>query len=162
MELLKQLLTAQIHQRLIDEGIDRILICIDKLSDHEIWKTPNENIPSIGNLILHLDGNIRQWLIKEVSNTEFDRDRDAEFDKSNVISRPDIHSLLEELRADILKISLERITLSDPVQIQGFDETYLGVIVHVIEHFSYHTGQITLLTKLYRNIDVGYYEDLDL
>ena len=46
--------------------------------------------------------------------------------------------------------------------VQGFTYTGMANIIHTIEHYSYHTGQIAFLTKLLKNKDLGFYGNMDL
>ena len=151
--------------RVCDEGIVRILKCINQLSEDDVWNSPNENIPSIGNLILHLNGNVRQWFLDGFCGLSFVRIRDEEFmaRKSHTIS--DLSGVLESLKNDIeenthlinYNLLLEKKMIQNHFHVSGF-----SIISHVIEHFSYHVGQISTLTKLLINRDLSYYSDLDL
>lgn len=158
----KEILLKQIHLRLIDEGVFRIRKCLTMVTDQQIWYSHNKNTNSIGSLILHLNGNVRQWLIKGIGGMPYKRYRDSEFDRENLKSREDLMEILSDLEADIAKISLDKIVLKEQVTIQGIKEPFLGVIIHVIEHFSYHVGQITLLTKLIADVDTEYYNSTNL
>jgi len=158
-----RILTNQIHSRLINEGIHRIKKCLAFLSDDEIYYRINTNTNSVGHLILHLNGNVRQWLIYNISKIDFTRDRDLEFDITYTPSRRHLIELLDKLEYDISILNVDKnINLSEWIIVQGFHEPILGVIIHVIEHFSYHTGQITYITKALKDIDTGFYENLDL
>jgi len=156
------ILSQQIQQRLVTEGIHRLRICLQYLTDEQIWHWHNSNTPSIGNLILHLNGNVRQWLLQHISNMDFSRNRDTEFLMSSRTSRSELMHILAQLETDISKIDLSNTELTKPFTVQGFEETALSIIVHVIEHFSYHVGQATTLTKIAKDIDTGYYAGLDL
>jgi len=157
-----EILENQINQRLILEGIDRIRTCLTYLSHDDIWFALNTNVTTIGSLILHLDGNVRQWLLVTLIDLDYIRQRDDEFAPAVKHKKTDLLNILSALQSDIEKISLTNVNLTQEVNIQGFQETVLGVIIHVIEHFSYHVGQITTLTKIAKNVNTAYYEDLDL
>jgi len=133
---MNNIIIEQIEVRLIECGIHRILLCIEKLTNEQLQFRPNTNSNSINNQILHLNGNVRQWLIASLSNAKDIRKRDEEFDTKNQLAKDELVAILIKLEKDI--------------------------IIHVIEHFSYHLGQITYITKMLLDIDTGYYADLDL
>ena len=117
----------------------------------------------MGNLILHLCGNVRQYLISSIGGEKDNRQRELEFTSSGK-SRSELHAELDNLASQIIEC-IPKITQEELVRIrvvQGFKMSGLSVVVHVIEHFSYHTGQIAYMTKLFENIDLKFYGDLDL
>ena len=164
-ENFKNALTDQVRVRLFEEGVPRIKKCLAQLSDEEIWHRPNENLVSIGNLVLHLCGNVRQWIVAGLGKRKDTRTRQIEFDTVGPVS-------VEKMLADMGKVMMEveevltEISPDDLLKkrkVQGiYDETGVSILVHVVEHFSYHVGQITRDTKMIRNIDIGYYAGLDL
>lgn len=137
---------------------------MNELSEDEIWNKPNHNTNSIGNLILHLCGNARQWICNGLINQPDFRQRNEEFNLENRCSKLELIELMNQLKNDIdetfQKINSENVLIKRKVQV--FEESGLSILIHVIEHFSYHTGQITLLTKLIKNVDLKYYGDLIL
>lgn len=160
----KEQLTKEFEHRVFEESYTRIYRCLSLLSDQQIWLSPQGNVPSIGCLILHLCGNARQWILSGIGGEPDNRNRDDEFVTHHNIRKADFVFLLENLKVklqDCLREMPEAV-LSQPLRIQGFDVTGFSVLVHVIEHFSYHTGQITTLTKLYSQQDTGYYTGLNL
>ena len=112
-----------------------------------------------GNLILHLTGNIRQWILAGVMGARIERDRDAEFAERGGVA-PDV--LMRDLR-DVVNAacgiigSLPAARLTEAINIQGHDVSVLEAIYHVVEHFSGHTGQIILMTKAFTGSDLGFY-----
>lgn len=160
----KDLLAKEFHLRVFDESYDRIYKCLRMIEDENLWEAPNQNIPAIGNLILHICGNARQWVLSGIGNKIDNRKRDEEFLIHRNIKKSDLVFLLENLKVqlkDTLK-NMPESKLEENLNIQGFETTGFSAIVHVIEHFSYHTGQITTLTKLLLNKDTGYYTHLNL
>ena len=128
------------------------------LTDEQLWKQPNPEIPAIGSLIMHLCGNARQWVLSGIGGLEDNRDRDSEFRQHPNIKKSELIFLLENLKMNIreeLK-DMKPEEVDKTFKIQGFSDTGFSVIVHVIEHFSYHTGQITTLTKLITNKKRGF------
>lgn len=157
-------ITKEYKRRVLEESYNRIQKCLSYLNDNEIWSRPNENLVSIGNLILHLEGNIKQYILSGIGNEKDSRERILEFSTLGPISK---NKLLDQLKETILKTivivdSVKDDQLSNLVEVQCFKESILNIIIHVIEHTSYHTGQITFATKLIKNIDTKYYDGLDL
>ena len=159
-----QALVKECRRRLFDESLPRIKKCLARLSEEEIWYRPNENTVSVGNLVLHLCGNLRQWIISGLGGFEDSRDRPLEFSEVGPISTEELFERLEGTmkEAGIVLDGLETETLLEDRRVQGFDETGLSILIHVVEHFSYHTGQITYHVKSRKNIDLGYYAGMEL
>ncbi|SNY99866.1 DinB family protein [Flagellimonas pacifica] len=148
----------------MDESLRMIKICLDKLPEKVIWQEPNESTNSIGNLILHLCGNITQYGIASLKGLEDDRNRDAEFATLSGYSKEELFQKLAETVQMAKKSFTEanREELLEKRSVQGFEFSGIGNIVHVVEHFSYHTGQIALWTKLLKNADLGFYDGINL
>lgn len=161
---LKQHLTIEFDKRVFEESYTRIYKCLTMLEEEQLWKSPSKTVPPVGCLILHLCGNARQWILSGLGGKEDNRDRDQEFVKQENIRKSDFIFLLENMKSQLKRClaGLENEDIERIYSIQGFQVTGFSAIVHVIEHFSYHTGQITTLTKLYSDRETGYYESLDL
>jgi uncharacterized damage-inducible protein DinB len=140
----------------------RIHDCLAKLSTDEIWARGHENENAIGNLVLHLNGNVRQWIISGVGGAPDTRTRDAEFVARGGIEiaelRQRLESTVREAIAAIGKVTPERMT--ERVTIQKYDVTVMEAIFHVVEHFAQHTGQIIFVTKMLTGEDLGFYKHL--
>ncbi len=148
----------------MDESLRMIKICLDKLSEEVIWQKPNETTNSIGNLILHLCGNITQYGIASLQGIEDNRNRDEEF---SVLSGYTKNELFQKLVSTVedAKKAISEVTIEELLKkrlVQGFEFSGVGNIVHVVEHFSYHTGQIALWTKILNNQDLGFYDGMNL
>ena len=145
---------------LVGDYLPKIERCLEKLSDEQIWWRANEESNSIGNLILHLCGNARQWIICGVGAQPDHRDRDSEFAQREIISREELLSLLRSTRAEVDNTlrDLDPSLLLEHRKIQGKDVEILEAIFHVTEHFSMHAGQIFLLTKLLTASDLRFYD----
>lgn len=164
MEIYKDLLVAEVRRRLFEENIPKLKKCLGELTEEEIWYRPNENSNSVGNLILHLCGNMRQWLIAGLGGQSDTRQRQREFDERGPLPVSQLITLLDQLQADGAK-TLDNITLEQilaPLTVQGFRETGLSVLIHVVEHFSYHVGQIVYFVKMLKDRDMGFYRGQDL
>ena len=145
------------------ENVDRIGACLRELPPHALWARDSENENAVGNLLLHLEGNVRQWLLSGIGARSDERDRPGEF---SARTGADGAVLLAKLRGTVgeavaLLRSLPHRRLADKVSIQGYDTTVLSAIFHVVEHFSGHTYQIILITKRFTGTDLGFYSYLD-
>lgn len=129
--------------------VPKIERCLDRLTDTDIWWRPNEASNSIGNLILHLCGNVTMWIIGGVGALPFERHRQLEFDERRKIPASDLRRRLKAVveQADEVMSAVDPNELLSRRQIQGYDVTVLDAIYHVVEHFGMHTGQIILLSK---------------
>ena len=145
---------------LLGDYLPKIERCVEKLTDEQIWWRANEESNSIGNLILHLCGNARQWIVSGVGSHPDSRDRDAEFEQREVISRDELVALLRSTLAEVETVlkTIDPSVLLDHRKIQGHDVEILEAIFHVTEHFSMHTGQIIMLTKMLTASDLQFYE----
>jgi uncharacterized damage-inducible protein DinB len=145
--------------RRLREGQERIHACVKRLNDDQLWHRPNANTVSIGNLTLHLSGNVGQWINSTLGARPDLRKRDAEFNEQGPLDRKMVLERLDAVLAyafDTIS-GLSEADLTRTWTVQGFTETGTAIVLHVVEHFSYHVGQITLHTKLALNIDTGYY-----
>jgi uncharacterized damage-inducible protein DinB len=144
---------------LLEEYLPKIERCLERLNDEQIWWRANEESNSIGNLVLHLCGNARQWIVSGVGGGADARERDAEFAQRETIPRDELVRLLRSTLADVGRVlkSLDPATLLERRTIQGSDVDVLEAIFHVTEHFSMHAGQIILLTKLLTASDLRFY-----
>jgi uncharacterized damage-inducible protein DinB len=151
---------AQASEFLVGDYLPKIERCLEKLNDEQIWWRANEDSNSIGNLILHLCGNVRQWIVCGLGSAPDNRNRDSEFEQRDVIPRDELLSLLRSTLSDVQTTlqSLDPSTLLEYRKIQGNDVDILEAIFHVTEHFSMHTGQIILLTKLLTATDLHFYD----
>ena|SRR5438128_112638 len=145
---------------LSEDFLPKIERCLERLTDEQIWWRPNEQSNSIGNLLLHLSGNARQWIVCGVGGATDARDRDTEFAQRQVIAREDLHSLLKRTLVDVdaTLAQLDANQLLERRTIQGSNVSALDAILHVVEHFSMHTGQILMMTKMLTNADLAFYE----
>jgi len=130
------------------------------LTDEQIWWRANDETNSIGNLVLHLCGNARQWIVCGVGGAPDARDRDAEFAQREVIGRDELLQLIRSTLSDVGSVlkNLDRDVLLETRTIQGSEVDVLEAIFHVTEHFSMHTGQIIMLTKMLTASDLRFYD----
>jgi hypothetical protein len=140
----------------------RIETCIGKLTPEQIWMRGAENQNAIGNLVLHLNGNVREWILSGVGGAASARIRDEEFSARGGMEPAALVALLREAvdRAVAIIRSLPPSRLAERTAIQGYDVTVLKAIFHVVEHFSGHTAQIIFITKMVTGEDLGFYSYL--
>jgi molybdopterin converting factor small subunit len=151
------------RRKLLHEYWPRLRECVESLTDEQVWWRPNDASNSVANLILHLNGNVGQWLVSPFSGVEDLRNRPAEFSERQRIPAA---ALLARLGATMQSASevLARLTETDLLatfQIQGYTVSGLGAVYQVVEHFGMHYGQIVFVTKLLRGQDLGFYRELD-
>ncbi|MBA3342263.1 MAG: DUF1572 family protein [Gemmatimonadaceae bacterium] len=135
--------------------------CLEALSNDAVWARSNDGSNSIGNLLLHLAGNVRQWIVGGVGGQNVERDRASEF---TAVNGPEKQQLLTNLESALREAVRVLDTISDDDLtgkrfIQGRETTVLGAIYHVVEHFAMHTGQIVLLTKIHAPGAIQFYDD---
>lgn len=146
---------------LADEYPAKIRLAVRPLSDEIVWRRPNRESNSIANLLLHLSGNVRQWIVSGVGGREDTRFREGEFTATGGFTADELLDRLSTTisEADEVLAGLTDSELSRSAIIQGRETTLFGAIYHVVEHFSTHTGQIILLAKMYAPGSVKFYED---
>ncbi len=139
--------------------LPKIERCLEQLTDEDIWWRAGKESNSIGNLLLHLEGNVREWIVGGVGKLSFERVRQQEFDERRMISRAELIERLRKIvaEADAVLANTDAAILTERRQIQGRDVTVLRAIYHVVEHFSMHAGQIFMLTKMRTERDLKLY-----
>lgn len=150
----------QARELLKEEYLPKIERCLEQLSDEQIWWRANADSNSIGNLLLHISGNARQWIVSGLGGKTDKRQRQSEFEQRNTIPRDELLAKIRETVAELDSVLARFDTrrLLDNYRIQGTETTALAAIFHVTEHFSMHTGQIILLTKMLANTDLLFYD----
>jgi uncharacterized damage-inducible protein DinB len=141
----------------------RIEICLARLSEDQIWARGHENENAVGNLALHLAGNIGQWILGPLGGARTKRDRDGEFaarggfDGKQLASR--LSTTVEQATAIIAGLTTEQLTAT--YKIQNYPVSGVDAVYHVVEHFAQHTAQIIFATKMLTGGDLGFYRHLD-
>lgn len=140
----------------------RIEVCLGRLSAEQVWARGSENENAVGNLVLHLCGNVRQWITASVGGKPDIRVRDREFTARGDVEPSELAERLkgtvEEAVAVIDKVTAAK--LAEHVTVQKYDVTVLEAIAHVVEHFAEHTGQIMFATKMMTGQELGFYRHL--
>ena len=141
----------------------RIQDCLGRLSADQVWTRNSDNQNAVGNIVLHLCGNVRQWIIGGVGGQPDVRDRDAEFAARGGVQPAELAAKLKATvneAADVIrKLPIERLNEQKTFQ-KVYNTTLMEAIYHVVEHFAQHTGQIIFATKLLTREDLGYYKHL--
>ena len=142
--------------------VSRIVDCLSRLSDEQIWMRGSENENAVGNLVLHLCGNVRQWAGSGVMGLPDIRDRQSEFDARRVRSKQELQTLLETTMSQAIEgiRTLPPSRLAERITVQNTPTTVLQAIYAVVEHFSGHTGQIIFATKMLTGQDLAYFKHL--
>lgn len=151
------------RRKLLEEYWPRLRGCVDALSDEDVWWRPNEASNGIGNLVLHLNGNVRQWLVAAFNDTLDERDRPAEFAERRLVPRAELLATLDETMARA-GATLNRLTEADllkTLHIQGYTVSGVEAVYQVVEHFAMHYGQVVYITKLVQGRSLGFYRELD-
>lgn len=148
------------RRRLLKEYLPRIQHCLNELSDEDIWWRAHETNNSTGNLILHLSGNVQQWIVHGLGGAPDNRNRPQEFAERQQISKRELLKRLEEVlhRADEVLQRFDTNQLLSTRHIQKYDVTCLDALSHVVEHFAQHLGQIIYITKLRTGKDLRFYD----
>jgi len=148
--------------RKLRQNVDRLEKCLARLSEDQIWSRGHESENAVGNLLLHLAGNVRQWIISGVGATADVRDRDSEFNAQSGPSKAELIGALgatvEEACKVIEPLTAERLAVV--IHVQKYDVSVLEAVYHVVEHFGQHTGQIIFATKLLTGEELGFYTHL--
>jgi uncharacterized damage-inducible protein DinB len=161
-EFIKEFIAA--CTQYFEENTKKLISCLNELDESDTWKRPNENSNSVGNLILHLCGNIRQYVISSLGHAPDVRERGLEFSADGGYSRDELIKKLTDTIDEAMKIirNASATELLRKRQVQGYSYSGINIIVHVTEHYSYHTGQIIFWTKLLKNKDLGFYAGINL
>ncbi|HEY7426403.1 MAG TPA: DUF1572 family protein [Gemmataceae bacterium] len=140
--------TAAAHE--LESALNRIKHCLGQLNDEQVWRRSQPNLNSIGNLILHLCGNLRQWIVSGVGGASDVRNRPAEFAERGPIPKDELmrglEAVVEEAKRTVVGVDARQ--LVEIRRIQGFDVTGVAAIFDSIPHFRGHTQEIVHMTRL--------------
>lgn len=152
------LFLAESQQLIAKHNLPHIVECLQQLSEDEIWWRPNPASNGVGNLVLHLCGNVRQWIISGLGGAEYKRERGREFAERDPIPRQALVTQLRRTVRDACRVlaKLSDDSLARKYDIQGYHASGMAAAYHVVEHFGYHTGQIIYITKLKRTQDLKF------
>lgn len=148
--------------RRLTQYCSRITHCLELLDNDQVWARGSENENAIGNLTLHLAGNVRQWILAGVGGKPDVRVRDREFSARGDIDKTDLVERLQHTVDEAVAVirSLDSERLGRPITVQAYQVTVLEAVMHVVEHFAMHSGQIIFATKMLTHADMGFYKHL--
>lgn len=151
------------RNKLLNQYWPRLKACVEPMTAEQVWWHPNEASNSVGNLILHLNGNVTQWLVASFNKDEDKRNRPEEFAAQDGLTAAELLSRLGATIAEAEKV-LNRLTVEELLAqyvIQGYTVRGLDAVYQVIEHFGLHYGQIAYITKTIQGKDLGFYRELN-
>jgi hypothetical protein len=134
----------------LDSALNRIKHCLGQLNDEQVWRRSQPSLNSIGNLILHLCGNLRQWIVSGVGSAADVRNRPAEFAERGPLPKEELMRSLEAVVEEAQRIlaGVDARQLAEVRRIQGFDVTGVAAIFSSVPHFRGHTQEIIHMTRL--------------
>jgi hypothetical protein len=157
----------------LEDHLAQIRRCVGLLNREQLWRRVNAHSNSVANLLLHLNGNVRQWVIGGLAGREIVRDRQTEFDARDGAASGTagenagdgtgaamvaaLHGTLREACGVIR--GMEEAHLAWDYVIQGYHVSGAAAVMHVLEHFAFHTGQIVTMTKAMLDVDLSLYDE---
>ncbi|HEX8187424.1 MAG TPA: DinB family protein [Pyrinomonadaceae bacterium] len=151
---------AEARRHLREDYLPKIERCLERLTDEQVWWRASGRSNSVGNLLRHLEGNLRQWVVSGAGGAVDARARDREFAERSPVPREELLGALRAAvsEADRALALLDPAALLETRRVQGLDVTLLAAVFHAVEHFSMHTGQIILLAKMLTDEDLAFYD----
>jgi uncharacterized damage-inducible protein DinB len=149
--------TARRH--LVEEYLPKIRSCVHDLTEDEVWWRAHETDNSVGNLLLHLNGNMRQWIISGIGGKTYERDRPKEFSERTNIPKHELLAMFEStvMEVDETLATFDVSKLTEVRHFQKWDYSCLYAVSHVVEHVAQHMGQIIYITKLKKGVDLKFF-----
>jgi uncharacterized damage-inducible protein DinB len=139
----------------------KIRAAVEALSPDALWWRANDQSNSVGNLLMHLAGNIRQWIVAGVGRAPDRRNRAGEFAARDGATAAELLAVLDQALDDVDAV-IAKLTPEDLASrrtIQGREVSVLEAVYHVVEHFALHSGQIILVSKMHAPGAVRFYDD---
>ena len=158
-----ELLFLQFSVDKLRQLASRIEFCLEKLNDDQIWTRRGQHENAVGNLVLHLTGNVRQWIVTTLGNSPFNRDRDGEFAARGGATGAELSTNMRDTveQATLVISGLNTAQLTRMYEVQNYQISGVEAVYHVVEHFAEHTGQIIFATKGLTGEDLAFYRHLD-
>ena len=148
----------------LEESLRMVNLALEKTTETQLWQLPYDGGMRLGNQLLHITANLRQYVISGLGKKEDSRNRPLEFETKEGKTKKELVKALintvQEAKEIINQTSQEE--LLEKYILQGFTLSGLGAVLHAVEHFSYHTGQIAFCVKQFTGEDLGFYAALDL
>ena len=147
-EIGKEFLSESVNR--VDSSFKRLFHCLEQLDEKQIWWRPNDKMNSVAVLVKHICGNMRQWTITNINNTEDRRNRPEEFLNNNQLTKTELISLADNIKLEFMSAvnKLETSRLSEQRTIQGYKVKLMSAIFQALTHLEGHVGQIILLTRI--------------
>lgn len=135
----------------LTSALERITHCVNQLNQDQVWRRSNSKLNSIGNLILHLCGNLRQWIVAGIGGATDTRNRPAEFAELGPLPKEELLRRLGDVVTDARRTltGVDARQLTEPRRIQGFDVTGVTAIFDSVPHFRGHTQEIVHMTRVH-------------
>ena len=134
----------------IEIAHDRIIHCLNQLPEEHIWRRPSPDVNSIGIILKHLCGNLRQWIISGIGGAKDIRNRPLEFEDDGNLNKTELVAEFNQI-IDACKDAIKNFdpdSLLEIKRVQGFDRTAMRAIYGTVTHLELHAGQITYITRL--------------
>lgn len=143
--------------------LPKIRVAIQQMDEPDLWWKPNEASNSVGNLLMHLAGNVRQWMCHGIDGAPDVRKRATEFETNSGFTAHELLVVLSRAVDDACEVidGLDDAKLQETRVIQGNAVTVLEAVYHVTHHFGMHAGQIMYISKLKTGTDLGLYQIQD-
>ena len=132
---------ARESKELLGQSMVKIDNCLDQLAEEQVWWRPDEKLNSVGNLLLHIEGNLRQWVIAGVK---------GQADQRDAIPKQELRIRLKSTVDEVGDV-IDNVAPMDWLknrEIQGFQVNTIGAVLHTCTHFVGHTHQIIMLTRM--------------
>ena len=144
--------------------LPRLRKAVETLPERDLWWRPHAGVTSVGNLLLHLDGNLRQWILGGLGGAEDRRRRSEEFTRREGGTKAELLGALAGTIEEAAKVVERQTGLDRALRIQGFETTPREAIYHVVEHLSWHVGQIVWIAKMRAGEahGIAFYDDAKL
>jgi uncharacterized damage-inducible protein DinB len=152
---------ARSRYYLMDEYRTKLRRAVKVIPADAIWQRANDGSNSVGNLLLHLAGNVGQWIVSGVGGAIDTRDRPAEFNTRHGGTAEELLAALDGVlsEADAVLEGLPADTLVERRTIQGRDVSVMAAVYSAVQHFSTHLGQIIMVAKEHSPGAIRFYED---
>ena len=150
----------QSRRLLKHDYLRKIRRCLDAMEEQDLWWRPNAASNSAGTLLLHLSGNVTQWIIHGVGGAADRRRRQEEFSELGGRGAEELYQALRAVvsKADAVLDQVQAGELGRRCRIQGLDVSVQQAVYHVVEHFSGHVGQLIYIAKLRTGHDLRFYD----
>lgn len=148
----------------IDENTRMAALALKQLEESLLWEKPNSQLNSVGNLLLHLCGNLNQYIQASLGNKPDARTRKIEFSTTGGFTKKELfEKLINTINEakEVIQLASEE-DFNKIYEVQGYSVSGIGLVLHVTEHFSYHTGQIAFWVKYLTKKDLGFYQGQNL